>query len=312
MALIQSLVSSDKYGVKCPYAMTPKGICVHNTANDASAKNEIAYMKSNNNEVSFHIAIDDIESIQAIPFNRNAWAAGDGGSGNGNRNYIHVEICYSKSGGTRFTNAEKRAAKEIAALLKQFGWGIDKVKKHQDFSGKYCPHRTLDMGWQRFLNMISAELKGTTTTPTTNTSTSNGDLCRILVNGTSKIALTGLQKCIDYVKANYSKDEVKIQRVSDNAILWTQAKYIAPVTNNSSRYAESGVFTFNTAVVVRTAPEENAKTNVTYYAGEKVTYHHVILNRNGYHWIEYARSNGQTGYLKIKDLSTGESYGYAV
>ena len=23
---------------------------------------------------------------------------------------------------------------------------------------KYCPHRTLDMGWQRFLNMIKAEL----------------------------------------------------------------------------------------------------------------------------------------------------------
>ena len=26
MSLIQSLISSDKYGVKCPYLMTPKGI----------------------------------------------------------------------------------------------------------------------------------------------------------------------------------------------------------------------------------------------------------------------------------------------
>ena len=82
MALIQILVDASKYNVKCPYSMAPIGISVHNTANDASAKNEIAYMKSNNNEVSFHVSIDDVESIQVIPFNRNALAAGDGGSGN--------------------------------------------------------------------------------------------------------------------------------------------------------------------------------------------------------------------------------------
>ena len=77
MALVQSLIGADKYNIKCPYSMKPKGICVHNTANDASAKNEISYMKSNNMEVSFHVAIDDIEAIQGIPFNRNAWATGN-------------------------------------------------------------------------------------------------------------------------------------------------------------------------------------------------------------------------------------------
>jgi N-acetylmuramoyl-L-alanine amidase CwlA len=158
MALVQSLITQDKYGIKCPYSMQPKGICVHNTANDASAKNEISYMKSNNMEVSFHVAIDDVEAIQGIPFNRNAWACGDGGNGEGNRNYIQIEICYSKSGGTKFANAEKRAAKEIATLLKQYGWTINNVKKHQDFSNKYCPHRTLDNGWKRFLTMIEVEL----------------------------------------------------------------------------------------------------------------------------------------------------------
>ena len=158
MALVQSLITQDKYSIKCPYSMQPKGICVHNTANDASAKNEISYMKSNNMEVSFHVAIDDVEAIQGIPFNRNAGACGDGANGEGNRNYIQVEICYSKSGGIKFNNAEKRAAKEIAALLKQYGWTINNVKKHQDFSNKYCPHRTLDSGWKRFLTMIEVEL----------------------------------------------------------------------------------------------------------------------------------------------------------
>ena len=158
MALVQSLIVADKYNIKCPYSMKPKGICVHNTANDASAKNEISYMKSNNMEVSFHVAIDDVEAIQGIPFNRNAWACGDGANGEGNRNYIQVEICYSKTGGIKFTNAEKRAAKEIALLLKENGWTINNVKKHQDFSNKYCPHRTLDNGWKRFLTMIEVEL----------------------------------------------------------------------------------------------------------------------------------------------------------
>lgn len=84
-----------------------------------------------------------------------------------------------------------------------------------------------------------------------------------------------------------------------------------PQVSAGIRYAENGTYYFNTAVTVRTAPEENAKTDVVYYAGESVIYHHVILNKSGFNWIEYARSNGTSGYLKIKDLATGESYGYA-
>ena len=158
MKIIQNLVSPSKYNIKCPYIMNPEFIVVHNTANDASARNEIAYMIRNDNKVSFHYAIDDKEIVQGILENRNAWHAGDGKNGEGNRKGIGIEICYSKSGGTRFIEAEKLAAKFIAFKLNEKGWGIDKVKKHQDFSGKYCPHRTLDMGWQRFLDMVQSEL----------------------------------------------------------------------------------------------------------------------------------------------------------
>lgn len=158
MRIIQNLVSPSKYNIKCPYAMNAEFIVVHNTYNDAPAKNEVAYMIRNNNSVSFHYAIDDKEIVQGIPENRGAWHAGDGGKGKGNRRGLSIEICYSKSGGQRFIEAEKNAAKFIALKLKEKNWGIDKVKKHQDFSGKYCPHRTLDMGWQRFLNMVQAEL----------------------------------------------------------------------------------------------------------------------------------------------------------
>ncbi len=158
MDVTKNLVPADKYYLKCPYSMEAEFFVVHNTANDASARDEIAYMIRNDLEKSFHYAIDDKEVVQGIPESRNAWHAGDGKNGKGNRCGIGIEICYSLSGGERFIAAEQRAAKFIAKKLKAKGWGIDRVKKHQDFDGKYCPHRTLDMGWQRFINMIKAEM----------------------------------------------------------------------------------------------------------------------------------------------------------
>lgn len=158
MNIVKNLVDKSKYAIKCPYEMKPTRIVVHNTANDATAANEVAYMISNNNEVSFHYAVDDKEVVQGIPENRNAWHASDGGKGKGNREGIAVEICYSKSGGAKFAKAEENAAEFIACKLKEYGWGIGKVTKHQDYSGKYCPHRTLDLGWERFLKMVESKL----------------------------------------------------------------------------------------------------------------------------------------------------------
>ena len=154
----QNLVDSDRYSIKCPHDMNAEFIVVHNTANDASAENEISYMRNNDNKISFHYAVDDVEIVQGILENRNAWHSGDGASGNGNRKGIAIEICYSKSGGKKFEKAEENAAEFIASKLKEKGWGIDKVKKHQDFDNKYCPHRTLDLGWDRFLNKIRSYL----------------------------------------------------------------------------------------------------------------------------------------------------------
>lgn len=164
MNIKQNLVKQDKYNIKCPYEMDAEFIVVHNTANDASAKNEINYMIGNKNKVSFHYAVDHEEIVQGIPENRNAWHAGDGANGQGNRKGIAIEICYSRSGGDRFIQAEKLASEFIAMKLKEKGWGIDKVKKHQDFTNKNCPHRTLEMGWDRFLDMIKAYLEVPQTT----------------------------------------------------------------------------------------------------------------------------------------------------
>ena len=114
-------------------------------------------MKSNNNQVSFHIAVDDIEAIRAIPLNRNCWAAGDGSSGNGNRKSVHVEICLNKLGvnNSRFKQAENNAVQVCAKLLYNKNLSIDRLKPHKFWSGKNCPSTT---NHKAFENKVKIEL----------------------------------------------------------------------------------------------------------------------------------------------------------
>lgn len=214
MNIVKNLVSQSKYSVKCPYSMTPEFIVVHNTANDASAQNEVKYMISNNNQVSFHFAVDDKEIVQGLPLDRNAWACGDGANGKGNRKGIQIEICYSKSGGARFENAEKNAAKFIAQLLKERGWGADRVKKHQDFSNKYCPHRTLDKGWASFVNMVKDYLNelNKPVQSTQSSSISVGD--KVKVKTTATHYATG-QSMASFVKGS----TYEVTRIDGNKLL---------------------------------------------------------------------------------------------
>lgn len=177
----ENLLSPSKYDLKVPVescAKDMKYIVVHNTANDASAANEVAYMIRNDSSTSFNAAVDDKEIVVGIPLDKGAFAAGQR---DGNAHGIHIEICYSLSGGTRFDKAEKNAAEYIAKLLTERKWDISHVKKHQDFDGKYCPHRTLDKGWQCFLNMVESYMTESTPAkptpkPSTPKPTCTGDL----------------------------------------------------------------------------------------------------------------------------------------
>lgn len=133
--------------------------------NGASARNEAAYHNNNNNQVSFHVVIDDIEAIQLISFARNAWHAGDGANGTGNRKSIGIEICYSMDNGysgaksERYKKAEDNAALYIAHVLKQYGWGLNRLKRHYDWSGKDCPHKMHATGtYQAFRNLVKKYL----------------------------------------------------------------------------------------------------------------------------------------------------------
>ena len=156
--IVQNWLPQSKYYFKASYDMQPKGIIVHNTAGSASAMEEANRMISNNSPISFHVVIDEKEAVECIPFSRNAWHAGDGGYGFAHRNLIGIEIARSTSPQDLYLKAEANAVVYVAGVLKQYGWGVNRLYKHKQFSATACPHRTEELGWQRFIALVQAEL----------------------------------------------------------------------------------------------------------------------------------------------------------
>ncbi len=124
--------------------VTMSSITIHSTANPKStALNERNWLvnPSNNRTASWHIAIDEKEVVEAIPLNEQAYHSG---SSVGNNTSIGIEICESGDRAKTLDNAIKLAAK----MLHERNWGIDKLKRHFDWSGKICPRILSNNNWE--------------------------------------------------------------------------------------------------------------------------------------------------------------------
>lgn len=154
------LVDKSKWPYKCPFVMDGEFFVVHNagTQSDPNAKSLNRAIWNTLEEKSWHFSCDESGLVQGLPLNRNGWHAGDGLNGQGNRKGIAIEICrdMQDSNNDNFLIAEQNCAKFMAIYMIEKGWDISHVKKHQDFMDKYCPHKTLDLGWQRFLDTVQA------------------------------------------------------------------------------------------------------------------------------------------------------------
>lgn len=156
------LVDKNKYQYKCPYTMEAKYIIIHNAATPNGTADSLNKALHNSNDYkSWHFSVDEKSIIESLPLNRNGFATGDGAFGEGNRRGIHVEIARDNDDDSEenWKKARANGARLAAILLNKYGWGIDKVKKHQDFkmtdgTYKYCPHKILDEGWDAFLKEI--------------------------------------------------------------------------------------------------------------------------------------------------------------
>ena len=144
-------------------AMVPQHITIHSTGNPKStARNERAWLTNPANKVtaSWHICVDEKEAVEAIPLNEVAWHTGDGANGTGNRKSIGIEICESGDRQRTLQNAVKL----VAELLKERGWGVDRLRRHYDWNKKICPRIFYDGGkwttWEQFRQAVQKELTG--------------------------------------------------------------------------------------------------------------------------------------------------------
>ena len=128
--------------------ITPQFIVIHETDNtdvganaDAHFKYWNTYDKANS---SVHFVVDDTKILQLLELNQKAWHVGDnnGYSKITNNNSIGVEICVNSDG--NYANARQNAIELVKYLLGVTDLSADKVVRHIDASGKYCPRKMLD------------------------------------------------------------------------------------------------------------------------------------------------------------------------
>lgn len=142
----------------------PAYVVMHETDNWNSGASALAHanaMKNGNLDGTVHFYVDSKEIYQTLDFQDGAWAVGDGNGryGISNLNSINIEICVNPESDyyTAVANAQWLAAK----LLKDRGWGTDRLKRHYDASRKHCPRRILDEGlWPGFVNKVQKQLSG--------------------------------------------------------------------------------------------------------------------------------------------------------
>ena len=169
MKIIKMLTKKNCY----PGQNKPAYVVIHETDNwskGANAKAHATAMKNGNLAGTVHYYVDSKSIYQTLDHKDGAWAVGDGGGKYGitNRNSINIEICVNPE--SDYYKAVDKAEQLAASLLKQYGWGTDRLKRHYDASRKHCPRRIQDEGlWPEFKRKTAAYMGTTTTEPDTST-----------------------------------------------------------------------------------------------------------------------------------------------
>lgn len=171
----ERLANPGNYGGKRDKSQI-KYLILHYTANDGDHdEGNATYYKNNVVKASAHYFVDDDSITRSVPDDRVAWAVGGkkwadcnktgGGSMYGkitNTNSLSVEMCDTKKDGTLMaTNATlDRTVDLCKALMHDYNITIDRVYRHFDVTGKYCPAYFMDVNkWEQFKNRLVEQPK---------------------------------------------------------------------------------------------------------------------------------------------------------
>lgn len=126
-------------------------LTIHSTANpSATARNERDYLGRRTDWASFHYVVDETELIACIPANEPAYHTSNQ---EGIYHSISLEICQ------RWDCIENGILATVQ-ILKEQGLGVDRLRTHQSWTGKYCPSLLLDVGkWDWFKGEVNKKLE---------------------------------------------------------------------------------------------------------------------------------------------------------
>lgn len=176
----------------------PAYVVIHETDNwskGADAKAHATAMQNGNLAGTVHYYVDSKSIYQTLDHSDGAWAVGDGKGKYGitNRNSINIEICVNPE--TDYYKAVDYAERLAAKLLKQYGWGTDRLKRHYDASRKNCPRRIQAEGrWPEFVKKTAAYMKGASTVSTKTNTTSNTAKKTVALTGKIEVQLPVIKK----------------------------------------------------------------------------------------------------------------------
>lgn len=167
----EMIVPKGNDDIRPGYPMVPKYITIHETANTAKGANALNHAKFLDNQArgtadraaSWHFTVDDKEIYQHLPVNEVGWHAGNK---TGNYESIGIEIAVNQDG--NYEKAVENARKLAAYLMNDLNISLDKVQKHQFWSGKNCPAFMIQRGqWNAFLKGTETYYKENQKNPVT-------------------------------------------------------------------------------------------------------------------------------------------------
>lgn len=126
----------------------PEYIVIHYTSNQGdTAKNNADYFARENVGASAHYFCDENEIWQSVKDTDTAWHCGA-------KTYLHpdcrnansigVEICMNDKKGNVRQGSIDTAAELVRYLMQRYSVPVDRVIRHYDVTGKYCPGPMVD------------------------------------------------------------------------------------------------------------------------------------------------------------------------
>lgn len=127
----------------------PRGLVIHWTANEGKGANAVAnrnYFNKPTTEASAHYIVDDKQIVRCLPENEMAYHVGAKQykpeavaklSSYPNNCTIGIEMCVNADG--NFQETYRHTVDLAVDILKRYGWGVDRLWRHFDITGKNCP-----------------------------------------------------------------------------------------------------------------------------------------------------------------------------